>query len=214
MSGSGFGSLLDVARAQAQINAALGAGNTFSEIGEAVAAAVTGSVRVSGTGRDLKLPAPSWRRPPNPVGLKAPGPVRTPYSQVAPGWPARDQARYQWWLSDPDQIGEVRARQVSPQWAADQLAPTRGGGPGTPFFPLVDFVVVVLFDLDGDILMARHLDLVEMVDHVATDVAATGSWNYKVSISTTMTVGTDLTAAAQTALRELEPVPQRRLRLR
>ena len=116
----------------------------------------------------------------------------------------RDQRRYLEWLSEPAQIGEVKARQVDRQYnPLDQLVDTRGGGPGTPFFPLVDFYVLMMFDLDGDILMARRLQLEEVVDYVASDVGRGGTWNYKVSISAAMTAGTDLTAAARSAIREL-----------
>lgn len=199
-----FPSLWDVARMQAKINATLKAGNTFGEIAERVAAEITGSIRVRGTGRDLKAAVPGWRRTAEPVGLAAPGPVRTRYADVVGSWHDRDQRRYLEWLSEPAQIGEVKARQVDRQYnPLDQLVDTRGGGPGTPFFPLVDFYVLMMFDLDGDILMARRLQLEEVVDYVASDVGRGGTWNYKVSISAAMTAGTDLTAAARSAIREL-----------
>lgn len=94
-------SLLDIACAQAKINAMLGAGNVFGEIAERIAAEITGSVRITGTGRDLKVGVPGWRRTPKPVGLAAPGPVRTPYADVVGSWPDRDQRRYREWLSEP-----------------------------------------------------------------------------------------------------------------
>ena len=58
-----FTSLLDIAQAQAKINARLKAGNAFGEIAERVSAEITGSVRVRGTGRDLKAAVPGWTRP-------------------------------------------------------------------------------------------------------------------------------------------------------
>jgi hypothetical protein len=70
----------------------------------------------------------------------------------------------------------------------------------------VDFYVLIMFDLDGDVLMARRLELTEMVDYVATDVGRGGRWNYKIAISSYMTAGTDLTAPARSAIRHL-PVP-------
>lgn len=99
----------------------------------------------------------------------------------------------------------MKARQVDRRWdPLEQLVDTRGGGPGTPFFPLVDFYVLIMFDLDGDILLARRLQLEEMVDYVASDVGRGGSWNYKVAISAAMTEGTDLTAPARAATRHLQ----------
>ena len=193
MSGTEFGSLLPVAQAQARINAELGGGSTFGEIGEAVAAAVTGSVRITGTGRDLKSPVTGWRRPADPVGLDAPGAVRTPYLKMVGQWPARDRNRYESWLADPDPIGEVKSRQVSRQWPADDSSRTPAAAAPAHPFPLFDFYVVILFDLDGDIFMARRLELQEMVDFVASDVGVGGSWNYKVAISTGIGAGTDLT---------------------
>jgi hypothetical protein len=64
-----------------------------------------------------------------------------------------------------------------------------------------------MFDLDGDILMARRLELAEIVDYVASDVGRGGKWNYKVSISSFMTAGTDLTRSARSAIRRL-PAPR------
>lgn len=208
MDGPEFSSLLDIARAQAKINARLEAGSTFGEIGERIAAEITGSVRIKGTGRDLKAAVPGWRRAAEPVGLAAPGPVRTRYADVMGSWPARDQRRYREWLSEPAQIGEVKARHVDRRYnALEQLVDTRGGGPSTPFFPLVDFYVLIMFDLDGDILMARRLQLEEIVDYVASDVGRGGAWNYKVAISAAMTAGTNLTVPARSAIREL-PAPR------
>ena len=205
MDASGCTSLLDIAQAQAKINTKLRAGNTFGEIGERISAEITGSVRVRGTGRDLKAAIPGWTRRSEPVGLAAPGPVRTPYADVVDAWPERDKRRYREWLSEPAQVGEVKARQVDRRWPPlEQLVDTRGGGPGTPFFPLVDFYVLIMFDLDGDILMARKLQLEEMVDYVASDVGRGGAWNYKIAISAAMTEGTDLTAPARAAIRSLQ----------
>jgi hypothetical protein len=203
-----FASLLDIAQAQAEINARLKAGNAFGEIAERVSAEITGSVRIRGTGRDLKAAVPGWTRPADPIGLAAPGPVRTPYAAVVGGWHPRDQRRYRDWLSEPTQIGEVKSRQVDRNLPPlDQFVDTRGGGPHTPFFPLVDFYLVIMFDLDGDILMARRLELAEIVDYVASDVGRGGKWNYKVSISSFMTAGTDLTRSARSAIRRL-PAPR------
>jgi len=204
-----FASLLDIAQAQAKINATLKAGSPFGEIAERISAEITGSVRVTGTGRDLKAAVPGWTRPADPVGLAAPGPVRRRYADVVGTWPDRDQRRYRDWLSEPAQVGEVKSRQVDRRWPPlEQLVDTRGGGPGTPFFPLVDFYVLILFGLDGDILMARRLRLDEMVDYVASDVGRGGAWNYKVAISAVMTDGIDLTERAQSAIRHLRPQPQ------
>lgn len=128
------------------------------------------------------------------------------YADVVGSWHARDQRRYREWLSEPTQVGEVKTRQVDRRWhPLEQLVDTRGGGPGTPFFPLVDFYVLIMFDLDGDILMARRLDLQEMVDYVASDVGRGGKWNYKAAISAAMTEGTDLTGPARAAIRHLKP---------
>jgi hypothetical protein len=198
MSESAAGRLLDVARAQAEINARLKAGNTFGEIGERIAAEITRSVRAPGPGRDLRADAPGWRRPADPVGLAAPGPVRTRYAAAAAAWHGRILQRYQRWLSDPARIGEVKARQVDRSYEPlEQLVDVRGrAGPDTPFFPFVDFYVLILFDLDGDILMARQLLLDEMVDYVASDVGRGGAWNYKISIGAWMTAGADLAARA------------------
>lgn len=198
-------SLLEVARAQAEINARLRAGNAFGEIGEWVAAEITGTVRFRGAGHDLmKASAPGWSRPAAPAGLDAPGPVRMPYLIAAKAWRPRIFARYQAWLAQPGQLGEVKARQVDRRLdPVDQLVDTRRAGPDTPFFPFVDFYVLILFGLDGDILMARHLLLDEMVRYVATDVGRGGTWNYKIAIGAGMTAGADLTGAARAALRYL-----------
>lgn len=127
------------------------------------------------------------------------------YQDAAATWNDRVRGRYERWLADPARIGEVKARQVDRRYPPlDQLVDTRGSGrPDTPFFPFVDFYVLILFGLDGDVLMTRMLLLDEMVDYVASDVNRGGAWNYKVSISAYMTAGTDLTAAAQKAIRLL-----------
>jgi hypothetical protein len=59
-------------------------------------------------------------------------------------------------------------------------------------------------DLDGDILMARKLELEQMVDYVASDVVRGGAWNYKIAISAAMTAGADLTEPARLAIRRLQ----------
>lgn len=196
--------LLDITKMQASINASLNAGNAFGEVGERVAANITGSVRISGTGRDLRrASAPGQAPRATPEGLLAGG-VRGPHSTYVPSLHERDQRRYAAWLASSDLIGEVKARQLDRRYpTGTQLLDTRGGGPTAPFFPLVDFYVVVIFDLDGDIAMARHLTLAEMVDYVASNVGRGGGWNYKVAIGLWMTAGTDLTMQAQTGLRTL-----------
>jgi len=126
------------------------------------------------------------------------------YADASAAWNDRILRRYQRWLTDPGRIGEVKARQVDRRFAPlEQLVDTPRGGPDTQFFPFVDFYVLILFGLDGDILMTRLLLLDEMVDYVASDVGRGGAWNYKVSISAFMTAGTDLTAAARDAIRLL-----------
>ena len=74
--------------------------------------------------------------------------------------------------------------------------------------------MLIIFDLDGDIAMARELSLSEMVDHVASDVGRGGSWNYKAAISLNMTSGVDRTAVARQALRGQRATvsPKRRIR--
>ena len=198
--------LLDVARTHAALIRTIGGGNIFGEIGERVAAAITGTSRVSGTGRDLSGAQAGFVRPPNPHGLLAPGPVPTPYAQYVETIGPRDQRRFEQWRSSPERIGEVKVRQLSPRWSAHgQLADTRGGGPGTSFFPFVDFYVLMLIDLDGDIAMARELSLEEMVDYVRSDVGRGGAWNYKAAIHLDMTHGIDLTEEARAVLRQ--PLP-------
>ena len=207
--------LFDVTRAQAELHDALGAGNVFGDVGERVAAAITSTGRVTGTGRDLAGARMDFERPPNPVGLAAPGPVRTPYVQHVASLPARDQRRFQAWRDSPERLGEVKVRQLDRRFEPDtQLIDTRGGGPNTAFFPFVDFYVLIIFDLNGDVAMARELSLSEMVDHVAADVGRGGSWNYKAAIGLGMTSGIDRTADARKALRnQLATVsPKRRIR--
>src|SRR5258708_31627491 len=108
MGESGMCRLLDLARAQADINARLKAGNTFGEIGERIAAEITGAARAPGPGRDLRADVPGWSRPADPVGLAVPGPVRRRYADAAAGWDSRRLRRYQRWLGDPARIGEVK----------------------------------------------------------------------------------------------------------
>src|SRR5258708_27116121 len=93
MDASAFASLLDIAQAQAKINATLKAGSPFGEIAERVSAEVTGSVRVPGTGRDLKAAVPGWTRPADPVGLAAPGPGQRRYADTVGTCPYPDQQR-------------------------------------------------------------------------------------------------------------------------
>ncbi|MDN5804391.1 MAG: hypothetical protein L0H26_07385 [Microlunatus sp.] len=212
--GLSFQSLRDITRTQAAIHAALGAGSVLGDVAERVAASITGSTRISGTGRDLRAPAPpGWVRP-DPVGLAAPGPVLTRYDDAATEWKLLDQGRYYAWRSGSMLLGEVKARQLDRHGDLDtQMVDTRGGGPATAFFPFVDFYVFVLFDLDGDVVMARRLDLEQTVELARRDVGRGGCWNYKVAIGTWLDLGTDLTVAARVALRNLSPIPESKLRI-
>jgi hypothetical protein len=196
--------LRDASTAQADLIAAIGSGSVFGEIGERVAAAVTGSSRITGTGRDLRCSSlPGVLRHPSPIGLSAPGPVRTAYSSAVPGLHDREQRRYAEWRSSSDLLGEVKVRQLDKRYGRDQLLDTRSGGPDRPFFPFVDFYVLMIIDLAVYIAMARVLDLPSMVDYVASDVGRGGSWNYKASIHLGMQEGIDVTAQAGQALRSL-----------
>ena len=207
-----FTSLRDITQAQAEIHGLLQAGSTFGEIGERVAAKITGSIRVTGKERDLLCPAEGgWVRPADPTGLAAPGPQRMPYATAMRSWALRDQKRYRDWRNAPERIGEVKCRQLDRTLDLHQTCDTRGAGPATPLFPLVDFFVFIIFDLDGDIAMARQLELAEVIDYAArSDVR--GAWNYKVAISLDMTEGTDLTVPARAALRTLSPATGARAR--
>lgn len=198
--------LFDIASGQASLIAQLGEGSVFGAVAERVAAHVTRSVRITGTGRDLRCPADVLPDRTSYDGLSAPGPVRVPYAKAAGAWDLRTQRRYEKWLAEPDLLGEVKVRMQDKRWAQDtQLLDTRGGGPATPFFPFVDFYVVMMLDLAGDITMARYLTLPEMIDYVASDIGRGGAWNYKVSIgmSAMEGIGTDLTESARAALRTL-----------
>lgn len=192
--------LCDIAQRQADINRLLGAGSTFGEIGERVAAEITAAERFRGTGRDLRVPNGLTGARQVATGLEAPGPRLVPYTKIVPTLPKRDQDRYNSWQASADLLGEVKARQILD---GHILVDTRKAGPADSFFPFVDFYVVILFDEKGRIVMARRLALDEMIDYVASDVGRGGAWNYKVSLSLTMSHGVDLTAAAQLALRTL-----------
>lgn len=207
-----FTSLRDIAQAQAEIHDLLQAGSTFGEIGERVAAKISRSVRTSGKERDLLCPVEDgWVRPANPMGLAAPGPVRRRYDEAMQDWPLREQQRYRAWRNAPSKVGEVKVRQLDRGAGRNQVLDTRGAGPATPLFPLIDFYVVIIFDLDGDIAMARRLELSEIIDHAARADIRPG-WNYKLAVSCDMTAGTDLTSAARAALRSLDPTTGARAR--
>lgn len=201
-----FSSLYDVAHTHAELISAVGGGSIFGEVGERVAAAITGTSRVTGTGRDLSGAQVGFERPADPIGLLAPGPDRTPYASYVADLPVRDQNRYQAWRNNPERLGEVKVRQLDRRWDAhNQLMDTRGAGPSASFFPFVDFYVLIIIDLGGDIVMARELSLAEMVDYVASDVGRGGTWNYKAAIHLDMTSGIDHTTAAKQVLRQ--PLP-------
>lgn len=203
--------LLDITVGQARINRNLGAGAVFGDVGERIAAHLTGSHRVSGKGRDLaRRSERDWVRE-EPHGLAAPGPQLVPHRAVLDTWSTTDQARFHAWRDrSAVQLGEVKTRQA--RYPLDGTAQypldTRSGGPATPFFPLVDFYVFVLFNPDGAILMCRKLTLAEVVEHAATRNQRGGSWNYKIAIHTGMTLGEDITDAANSALETLVATPE------
>jgi len=176
-------SLLDVTREQARITQLVGTGLVLSEIGERVAAKVTGSIRVSGAGRDLLASPPQgWTRPANPYGIENGNRRR-----VA-----------------PEMVGEVKVRQLAPALGREQMIDLRGAGPASPLYPLADFWFVIIFDTDGDIALARQLTLHEVLSYALRSGVA-GGWNYKVAVSLDLAAGADLTQQARLALRQLAP---------
>ena len=208
--------LANIAKRQAEINKLIGAGNTFGEIGERVAAKVSGSTRISGTGNDLYRPAPAgWERP-LPVGIAAgaTGFRVAPTKEILeasadPKAAARALKRYESWVSSPYQRGEVKTRQLDRRFSDTQLMDTRGSaGPLSSFTPLVDFYVFNIFDTSGDLRMCIEAPLAEVVEFVMSDVGRGGAWNYKVSIGLWMELGVDKTDEALDTLRSLEAVPE------
>lgn len=201
--------LADVARTQAKLNAALGAGSVLGEIGERVAARVTGSQRISGTGNDLMRPAPAgWQRPAvqGIVGTPS-GATRVAAEDMID---ERARARYAKWVGRGDrQLGEVKARQLDRRYCPEsQLLDTRGGGASSQFCPFVDFYVFVVFALDGSIAKCLEVPRSDLLEYVASDVGRGGKWNYKISIGLWTDIGVDCTAAAQEAMRELKAAPE------
>lgn len=212
--GSAKPTLADVARRHAELIALLGAGSVFGEIGERVAASVTGSVRISGTGNDLRRPAPQgWIRP-APVAVigDSNGAKVVPTETVLRD--SRTRARYQRWVAtDEFQLGEVKTRQLDRCYMdAVQLVDTRGGGATTAFCPLVDFYVFVIFDPSGTLRKCLEVPLPVLADYVASNVGRGGSWNYKVAIGLWTDVGIDRTDDAISALRTLNAAPESKRR--
>lgn len=205
--------LADVVRTQASLNAALGAGTVFGEVGERVAARVTGSQRISGTGNDLMRPAPSgWKRPAVEGLVGGPGGVtRRGALDVID---ERAHARYDKWVARGElQLGEVKTRQLDRRYDPEtQLLDTRSEGPTSTFCPFVDFYVFVVFGLDGLIKKCFEVSRTDLLDYVASDVGRGGRWNYKISIGLWTNVGLDHTRAAQGALCDLEAVPESKMR--
>lgn len=207
--------LADIAKRQADINRLIGAGNTFGEIGERVAAKVSGSTRISGTGNDLYRPAPAeWERPiPMGIAADATGFRVAPTKEILEASDAPRTAlalrRYEAWAFGPNQRGEVKTRQLDRRFSDTQLMDTRGSaGPLSSFTPLVDFYVFNIFDTSGDLRMCIEAPLAEVVEFVMSDVGRGGAWNYKVSIGLWMEIGVDKTDEALDTLRSLEAVPE------
>lgn len=203
--------LAEIAKSQADINRRLGAGNTFGEIGERVAAKVTEATRITGTGNDLLRLAPAgWVRP-TPLGIaaEAGGPRIAPTKEIleASNLPS-SLKRYDAWVLGQHQLGEVKTRQMDRRFTDSQLLDTRGGGPRTDFVPLVDFYVFVLFDIAGELRKCIEVPLGELVEYVKSDVGRGGAWNYKVSIGLWMEIGIDKTDEALEVLHSQKAVPE------
>src|SRR5690625_2617521 len=196
-----FNTLADVVRTQASLNAALGAGSVFGEVGERVAARVTGSQRISGTGNDLVRPAPDgWRRP-EVEGLVG-GPSGVTRLGALDVIDERARTRYEKWVARNElQRGEVKTRQLDRRYNPDtQLLDTRSGGATSTFCTFVDFYVFVVFGLDGLIEKCFEISRTDLLEFVASDVGRGGSWNYKISIGLWTDIGVDHTRAAQEAM--------------
>lgn len=105
-----------VARREAELHTLLGAGGVFGDIGERLAAVATDSSRISGTGNDLRRSAPDgWRRP-LPMGVHEDS-TGAQVAQIKPMLGFSGLERYERWLSDSDQHGEVKTRQLDSRWA-------------------------------------------------------------------------------------------------
>jgi hypothetical protein len=208
--------LLDVTKAQAQIAQALNAGSVIGEVGERIAAHVTGSKRVNGKGRDLaRLAPPGWVRP-QPFGLAARGSDRLRHNDAASTWaPADRQRLLEWQANSSLQLGEVKARRAAQDLDGTERWPldTRRGGNDSVFFPCVDFYVFLLFDAAGDVLMCRELTLAEVVEFAETPGRRGGSWNHRIAIHTAMVLGKDRTDAARAAAALLPAEPEQKSRL-
>ncbi|MBP1137858.1 hypothetical protein JOE31_004090 [Arthrobacter sp. PvP023] len=208
--------LAEIVKAQAHINELIGAGNTFGEIGERVAAKVSGSTRITGTGNDLVRQAePGWVRP-TPLGIAAEtiGPRTAPTKEILEARaltnPLKRSSlkRYDSWVLGQHQLGEVKTRQMDRRFSDSQLLDTRNGGPRTDFTPLVDFYIFNIFDTTGDLRKCIEVPLGELVDYVKSDVGRGGAWNYKVCIGLWMEIGIDKTQEALEVLHSLKAVPE------
>lgn len=192
--------LSQIARETADNQLRLEAGNIYGEIGERVAAKITGMTRTNTKGHDGLIIADRQeiKARPNLVGVEAG--ARNTYEKLYSLASAREAADYRKWLADGNARVQVKTRRLDPRY---HLLDTRSGRPTDTYAPLVDLWIVILFAQDGDLVECRQATAQEWLDFVASNVGRGGAWNYKAAISHGEAIGTDRTAEARAAILSL-----------